>query len=84
MVALPFGGTGAAVGFNRPARLLNYLSVALLDILSSSCFDDYSMLSARALQASADSSAKSLLDLLGWSWTVGEKDKAFCIHVRAL
>eukprot|EP00971_Amphidinium_carterae_P011025 217230-Amphidinium_carterae.1 len=74
--ALPFGSTGAVVGFNRVARALRALLTQLLGCTVSNYFDDFPQVDVHDL---ADDSrrcavcAEELLQILGFAVALGDK-----------
>ena len=72
---LPFGATASVVHFNRVARLLH--AIGLEAGLTWGCyFDDFPMVTPAVLRQSSMSTAKMLLDLLGFQYS-GHKLKPF-------
>ena len=64
---LPFGATASVVHFNRISRLLQAVGFKC-GLLWSSYFDDYPMITTKALAQSSMNVATTLLDLLGFGY----------------
>ena len=76
-LSLMFGQTAAVYGFLRFSRALSALASELLYLTCVEFFDDFTQIEPRATADSAHESFESLLELLGWQISFGEKRLPF-------
>ena len=81
--AMPFGATAAVTRFNRCSAALEYLLAAELHVVSSSYFDDFSVVSPEVLADSTDAAVKEFFELIGWPLKEA-KDRPFETAFKAL
>ncbi|CAE7417337.1 unnamed protein product [Symbiodinium sp. CCMP2592] len=79
---LLFGATSSVVSFNRVARLLQRVLVAL-QVLACNYFDDYPVLEVLPLCNNTQSTIRAVLDLLGFTWAE-DKDLPFSHEAELL
>ncbi|CAE7679226.1 rad50 [Symbiodinium sp. CCMP2592] len=79
---LLFGATSSVVSFNRVARLLQRVLIAL-QVLACNYFDDYPVLEVLPLCNNTQSTIKAALDLLGFAWAE-DKDLPFSHEAELL
>ncbi|CAE7763142.1 unnamed protein product [Symbiodinium sp. CCMP2592] len=79
---LLFGATSSVVSFNRVARLLQRVLVAL-QVLACNYFDDYPVLEVLPLCNNTQSTVRAALDLLGFAWAE-DKDLPFSHEAELL
>eukprot|EP00971_Amphidinium_carterae_P197261 3915415-Amphidinium_carterae.3 len=65
-LALPFGATGSVYEFNSVARALEIIICNWVGTVTSSFFDDYSLVEPSVTADSASSAVEALLRALGW------------------
>ena len=63
---LPFGATGAVMGFDRIARALRDLMRKLLFLPVVNYFDDFPHVDAECMAAKSQVVMEEFLDILGW------------------
>ena len=80
---MPSGAPAAASRFTRCSAAIEYILAKELHIVTSSNFDDFSVLSPRALTESTDIVIKEFFWLIGWP-IKESKDKPFGVSFRAL
>ena len=68
MLVLPFGAIKSVHAFLRLARAIWWLGVVACNLLWSSFFDDYIVLSPPSLVRSSELTAAALFRLLGWAF----------------
>ncbi|CAE7654031.1 unnamed protein product [Symbiodinium sp. CCMP2592] len=79
---LLFGATSSVVSFNRVARLLQRVLIAL-QVLACNYFDDYPVLEVLPLCNNTQSTIRAALDLLGFAWAE-DKDLPFSHEAELL
>ncbi|CAE7218152.1 unnamed protein product [Symbiodinium sp. CCMP2592] len=79
---LLFGATSSVVSFNRVARLLQRVLIAL-QVLACNYFDDYPVLEVLPLCNNTQSTVRAALDLLGFAWAE-DKDLPFSHEAELL
>lgn len=65
--ALPFGAVTSVYSFNRAARALWTLGVRLMGVTWLNFYDDYPLVSFKALAAQSEKGVDVLLQVLGWA-----------------
>ena len=82
--ALLFGTTTAVYAFNRAATSLWYIAVMGMNLLSTNYFDDYPCIESGPLTTSSRDCMESLLMLLGWIVSEGDKSLPFTATFEVL
>ena len=80
---MPFGASAAVSRFNRCSAALEFILAAELHVVSSSYFDDFSVLSPEVLADSTEEVVKEFFQLIGWP-VKESKDRPFESAFRAL
>ena len=75
MRTLPFGAVGSVGGFLRVSYALWFIGMASLELAWTAFYDDYTLITSKALQNSTEMAASNLFDLLGIVYAK-EGDKA--------
>ena len=75
MRTLPFGAVGSVGGFLRVSYALWFIGMASLQLAWTAFYDDYTLITSKALQNSTEMAASNLFDLLGIVYAK-EGDKA--------
>ena len=75
MRTLPFGAVGSVGGFLRVSYALWFIGMASLKLAWTAFYDDYTLITSKALQNSTEMAASNLFDLLGIVYAK-EGDKA--------
>ena len=70
---LPFGSVASVLHFNRVARLLHRLG-SELDVAWSNYFDDYPIVSFKALHESTTSAVRAMMALLGFECSLDKEE----------
>ena len=73
---LPFGASASVYSFNRIARAIHMVGVRIFKLVWTNYFDDYPQLDVVASGDSSQSTAESLLKLIGWKFS--EKENKRC------
>ena len=82
--SLPFGARASVIAFIRCARMIQWLALRL-EIVNTSYFDDFVVLSRPGTAGNAEKSFACLLDLLGWKYDQsGEKSDTMSTTLKAL
>jgi len=82
--ALPFGASGSVTAFNRCSRVLERcLSVSMCSMMSC-YFDDFPVLEDNGLMITSIQGMESMLELLGWSVSKGDKWAPFSVCFQLL
>ena len=76
-LSLMFGQTAAVYGFLRFSRAISALACGLLHLTCVEFFDDVTQIEPRLTSDSAMKSFESLLDMLGWKISFGDKRLPF-------
>ena len=72
---LPFGATGAVMGFNRVARALRDIMQKLLYIPTVNYFDDYPHIDVVGMAVKSQVVMEEFLDILGWQVSLEAKKR---------
>ena len=83
-ISLMFGQTAAVYGFLRFSRALAALASGLLLLACIEFFDDFTQIEPVATADSAHEAMESMLELLGWQISVGEKRLPFAKSFNSL
>ena len=81
--AMPFGATAAVTRFNRCSAAIEFILAEGLQVVSSSYFDDFSVLTPAVLAESTESVVREFFELIGWP-TKASKDRPFEDRFKAL
>ena len=71
-VALPFGSISSVLAFNRAARAIRVILSKVFKLVVTNFFDDFCQLELGLLRQSAWTTAETVMNLLGWSISVGD------------
>ena len=72
---LPFGASASVYSFNRVARAIHQIGVALFGLIWTNYYDDYPQMDIVKSGSDAQDTAEALLTLLGWKFSMKDSKR---------